>query len=346
MFGLTVFGQEGVKFENLTLQEALAKAKAEKKLVFVDCHTPWCCACKYMMKNVFPKKEAGDYFNSRFISVSYDMEKEENKDILPITQRVFPVFFILRPDGYIQHKMIGGESEPLPFIERVKRGANWKTSYSYLDSLYKKGKIKKMQLINYKLALDEFGEREKSEEVGEKMEVLLTEKDKLKKEFWPMIERSQWGTDNYKLVVKDFDVLSKRVGEEKVEQYIVGVFEDKLRFPIDSVKILEQMSEDLNKLKLPNDYHLQQKVELALVGAKHDIDKVISLAGKATSDGKVMFWPVINVLNVLKKNATHKEIEKLLPLKGECMKMINSPHLEEFATKYFKEFEEQASEKQ
>ena len=37
-----VFAQEGVNFRNLTFNEALAQAKAEKKMVFMDCYTSWC----------------------------------------------------------------------------------------------------------------------------------------------------------------------------------------------------------------------------------------------------------------------------------------------------------------
>ena len=69
--GISV-AREGVVFRDISLEEALKQAKAENKLVFVDCYTPWCGPCYKMMKEVFPKKEAGDYFNSRFVCVKYD----------------------------------------------------------------------------------------------------------------------------------------------------------------------------------------------------------------------------------------------------------------------------------
>ena len=62
-----VFAQEGVNFRDLTFNEALAQAKAEKKMVFMDCYTSWCGPCKNMTNNVFPQKAAGDYFNPRFV---------------------------------------------------------------------------------------------------------------------------------------------------------------------------------------------------------------------------------------------------------------------------------------
>ncbi len=68
------FAQGGVDFQHLTFDEALAKAKAEKKLVFVDCYTTWCGPCKHMTNEVFPQEKAGEYFNPRFVCVNFDME--------------------------------------------------------------------------------------------------------------------------------------------------------------------------------------------------------------------------------------------------------------------------------
>ena len=62
MLNLIAFGQ-GVNFEHITFDEALAKAKAENKLVFMDCYTSWCGPSKYMTSNVFHQEIVGDYFN-------------------------------------------------------------------------------------------------------------------------------------------------------------------------------------------------------------------------------------------------------------------------------------------
>ena len=72
---------QGVNFQNLTYAEALEKAKAENKLVFMDCYTSWCGPCKMMTNEVFPQKEAGDYFNPLFVCVKFDMEKGEGVDV-------------------------------------------------------------------------------------------------------------------------------------------------------------------------------------------------------------------------------------------------------------------------
>ena len=60
VLSVMAFAQTGVDFQHLTFDEALAKAKAEKKLVFVDCYTTWCGPCKMMTTKIFPMKEAGE----------------------------------------------------------------------------------------------------------------------------------------------------------------------------------------------------------------------------------------------------------------------------------------------
>ena len=69
---VAAFGQDGIRFESLTFKEALAKAKCEKKLVFLDCYTSWCGPCKAMADEIFPLKKAGDYFNPRFVSIKLE----------------------------------------------------------------------------------------------------------------------------------------------------------------------------------------------------------------------------------------------------------------------------------
>ena len=52
--------QEGTNFEDLTFQEALAKAKTTGKKLFIDCYTKTCGPCKYMVN--FPVKRMRGIF--------------------------------------------------------------------------------------------------------------------------------------------------------------------------------------------------------------------------------------------------------------------------------------------
>lgn len=77
---LTTFAQEeqGIQWvENLTWQQIREKAKEESKYIFVDCYTTWCAPCKKMDENVFSKKDVGEFFNEKFISVKIQMDATE-----------------------------------------------------------------------------------------------------------------------------------------------------------------------------------------------------------------------------------------------------------------------------
>ena len=100
---------QGVDFKSVSLKEALEQAKTQGKMVFVDCYTTWCGPCKMMTEQVFPQKEAGDFFNTHFVNVKFDMEKGEGIDLQKkFDVNAFPTMFLLNGDGNIIYKILGG----------------------------------------------------------------------------------------------------------------------------------------------------------------------------------------------------------------------------------------------
>lgn len=103
------FGQ-GINFvrEDMKWADILAKAKAEKKLVFVDAYTVWCGPCKQMAKNIFPVKEVGEVFNTHFVNAKIDMEKGEGVDIAKqYTITAYPTYLFINGDGELVHRGLG-----------------------------------------------------------------------------------------------------------------------------------------------------------------------------------------------------------------------------------------------
>lgn len=104
----TLENREGIQFEDLAFEEALAKAKKENKMLFMDCYTTWCGPCRMMNEQVFPLKMMGDYFRSHFIALKVNMEKGEGPDLQKkFKVDAFPTMFVFDGDGKILYRMCG-----------------------------------------------------------------------------------------------------------------------------------------------------------------------------------------------------------------------------------------------
>ena len=91
MISTALFSQDGIKFGKQSFAQTLEQAKKENKLIFLDAFASWCGPCKLLDKNVFPKKEVGDYFNANFLNLHIDMEKGEGIEIA----KKYSIFFFL-----------------------------------------------------------------------------------------------------------------------------------------------------------------------------------------------------------------------------------------------------------
>lgn len=111
---------QGVNFAHGNWTEILAKAREEKKTIFVDVYTQWCGPCKKVARDVFPQEKMGEYFNPHFINYKVDAESPEGKQFVkqyPVT--VYPTFFFIGEDGKVIHKFFGGK-EVEGFLKEAK----------------------------------------------------------------------------------------------------------------------------------------------------------------------------------------------------------------------------------
>ena len=111
VFCLNDLQAQGIKFFEGDFKTVLQKAKAENKLVFIDCYTSWCVPCKKLAKTTFTEKAVGDYFNKNFINVKVDMQKGEGPALLNAYKvNAFPTFLFLNSKGELVLKDGGFKS--------------------------------------------------------------------------------------------------------------------------------------------------------------------------------------------------------------------------------------------
>lgn len=112
---------QGMAFEpeGTTLEQASAKAKAENKLIFLDCYTQWCGPCKKMSRDVFPQEQVGAYMNPKFINLKIDMESEYGAPLAKKLQiQAYPTFVIFNADAQEIGRFLGGSGAE-EFIAKV-----------------------------------------------------------------------------------------------------------------------------------------------------------------------------------------------------------------------------------
>jgi thiol-disulfide isomerase/thioredoxin len=111
---IATYAQEAIQFQELPYKDIIAKAKKEKKLVFIDAYASWCGPCKMMEKNVFTQKAVSDYYNTNFINARFDMEKGEGRDIASkFGVRSYPTYLFLNGEGELVSRNTGYMEESL-----------------------------------------------------------------------------------------------------------------------------------------------------------------------------------------------------------------------------------------
>ena len=102
IFSVNLHGQktEGIKFFEGTFEQALELAEKEKKIIFLDAYASWCGPCIQMSRNVFTKKEVGDFYNAHFINLKIDWESNRASSLrskYPI--RAYPSLMFIDAGG-------------------------------------------------------------------------------------------------------------------------------------------------------------------------------------------------------------------------------------------------------
>lgn len=153
MIPMTMLNGQGITFFEGTWAETLAKAKVENKLIFMDAYATWCGPCKRMAADVFPLKEAGDYYNATFVPVKIDMEKGEGLALAKLYNvRVYPTLLFINWRGEVVHRVAGGRNLE-GFLELGKEALDNTRNFRSVELAYRNNPDNVEHLIAYATAL-------------------------------------------------------------------------------------------------------------------------------------------------------------------------------------------------
>lgn len=144
--------QVGIDFFEGSWKDALAKAQAANKPIFLDAYTTVCGPCKQMNTTVFTKTEVADFFNANFINVKMNMEKEEGIELanqwgIPM----YPTLLFFDPQGLHLHQAAGFQ-DANELLELGEIALNPDQNLQGMAKRYANGDRKPSFLFDYAIA--------------------------------------------------------------------------------------------------------------------------------------------------------------------------------------------------
>ncbi len=110
-----------------SLEEALAKAKSEEKLVFVDVGAYWCPPCQKLDEQVFIEPEVGKALAEGYVALHIDAEKGEGPEVVrEYDVLAYPTMLVLEPGGVEKGRVVDflRPEKLLAALERIEKGEN------------------------------------------------------------------------------------------------------------------------------------------------------------------------------------------------------------------------------
>jgi thioredoxin-related protein len=269
-----VFSQEGINFQQTSFKEILAKAKAEKKLIFIDAYASWCGPCKLMERNIFPLQSVKEYYNSSFINARFDMEKGEGPELaMKYGIRSYPTFLFLNGDGEVVMKNYGYMSEQ-DFLTIGKEANQPKYANSSNKELFEKGEKDPEFLMNM-MRLYADSDYDLAKKVSERYFSLKKDKPLTKDELGLLLYFLKSPTDaNYKIFVNKKPEIIQLMSEDTYKQFDAN---------IKISKILENSLDQKTGI-INDDYFFKNAIPLV---GKNDAETALNRM-------KVLFYPSVS----------------------------------------------------
>jgi len=77
LFALVSFVSQAQEIKWMTMKDAVAAQKKNKKPIFIDAYTVWCGPCKMLDKNTFSNPKVAEVINEKYNAVKFNAEGNE-----------------------------------------------------------------------------------------------------------------------------------------------------------------------------------------------------------------------------------------------------------------------------
>lgn len=229
MYGDAVKADVKMKYV-YSFEEALKKAREEKKLIFFNCFADWAVPCHAMNQLVFSDQAFADWMDQHFVNFFIDVTTPEGR---PLAEKyniqAQAHYLVLDSDGEIVHRIVGGYQIP-EFKARLSQALNPKTSLIGMNKRYTDGERSVKFLRDYANVLDGAKEKDLYKQVVEELFGKLDKKDWAKKDYWKFFCYQIDGVDNemFKYMLEHKANFVKSNGADQVNQFISGLYFGKL----------------------------------------------------------------------------------------------------------------------
>lgn len=289
MYGDAVKADVKMKYV-YSFEEALKKAKEEKKPIFFNCFADWAVPCHSMNKLVFSDQKFADWMDKNFVNFFIDVTTPEGRPLADkYNIRAQAHYLVLDSDGEILLRVVGGR--PLPvFQEILAMALNPKTTLPGMNKRYENGERNVKFLRDYAKLLKIVDESDKADQVTDEFFERLKKSEWCKKENWDLYVKKAYNLDSemFRFMVEHKNDFVKYNGLDKINQLIAGAYFREL-FPYtsgkegyDSKKLLE-LYLDMQKNGLPDTNMVYTMYDIVKNRGEKKVDKLIDILEHKTS---------------------------------------------------------------
>ncbi|TDQ77924.1 thioredoxin family protein [Sphingobacterium yanglingense] len=237
-----------VQFEKLSLSDAVQKAKAMNKSIYVDMSATWCQPCKMMKKDVFPDPAVVEYLNKHFISIYFECDIDSalsNAYRDKYITTAFPTHLLIDKNGELIHKFVG-YMKVSSFLEELNKGVLATTGLGSFHTRYKNGERSPAFMNEYITMLANANEGERASGLASEYLATLSLNELADRKTFFLINEfvRDLDSDLTKKIFANKQLFEKNAGQSAFDQYVGKVW---------LIKGLSYVKEDAGVKKLDKD---------------------------------------------------------------------------------------------